>query len=153
MVPPKKIWGNGSSVSFCVPLACSHPPTMVFLFFLKRFFVVVQSLSHVRLFATPWTVASLSFTISQSLLKLMSSESMMPSSHLILCCPLSSFPQSSPASGSFSVSQLFASGGQSIGASASVLPKVIQGRFPLGLTCLISLLSRGLSRVFSSTTT
>ena len=101
MVPPKKIWGNGSSVSFCVPLACSHPPSMFFLFFLKRFFVVVQSLSHVRLFATPWTVASLSFTISQSLLKLMSSESMMPSNHLILCCPLSSFPQSPQHQGLF----------------------------------------------------
>ena len=52
---------------------------------------VVQSLSHVWLFATPWTVthqASLSFTISQSLLKLMSTESVMPSNHLILCCPL-----------------------------------------------------------------
>ena len=54
-------------------------------------FVVVQSLGHVRLFATPWTAAhqaSLSFTISQSLLKLMSIELVMPSNHLILCCPL-----------------------------------------------------------------
>ena len=56
-----------------------------------RFVVVVQSLSHVQLFATPWTAArqaSLSFTISWSLLKLMSIESVMPSNHLILCCPL-----------------------------------------------------------------
>ena len=68
--------------------------------------------------------------------------------------PVSSFPQSFPASESFPVSQLFASGGQSIGvsASASVLPMNIQGWFPLGLTGLISLLSKGLSRVFSSTT-
>ena len=60
-----------------------------------------------------------------------------------------SCPQSSPASGSFPVSQLFTSGGQSIGASASasVLPMNIQGWFPLGLTSLISLLSKGLSRV------
>ena len=68
--------------------------------------------------------------------------------------PFSSCPQSSPASGSFPVHWLFASGGQSIGASASasVLPMNIQGWFPLGVTGLISLLSKGLSRVFSSTT-
>ena len=67
--------------------------------------------------------------------------------------PFSSCPQSFPASGSFPVSWLFASGGQSIGASvlASVLPMNIQGYFPLGLTDFISLLSKGLSRVFSST--
>ena len=68
--------------------------------------------------------------------------------------PFSSCLQSFPASGSFPVSQLFASGGQSIAvsASASVLPMNIQGWFPLGLTSLISLRSKGLSRVFSSTT-
>ena len=68
--------------------------------------------------------------------------------------PFSSCLQSFLASGSFPVSQLFTSGGQSIGASvlASVLPMNIQGWFPLGLTGLISLLSNGLSRVFSSTT-
>ena len=66
----------------------------------------------------------------------------------------SSCPQSFPASGPFPMSQLFASGGQSSGpsASSSVLPKNIQGWFPLGLTGLISLLFKGLSRVFSSTT-
>ena len=76
---------------------------------------VVQLLSHVWLFATPWTAvwqASLSFTISQSLLKLMSIELVMPSNHLVLCCP-SSCPQSFPASGSFPMSWLFVSGGQS----------------------------------------
>ena len=97
----------------------------------SNFFVVVQSLSHVQLFGTPWTrarQASLSFINSQSLLKLMSIESVMPSNHLIFCCPLLLRLQSFPASGSFPVSQLFASGGQSIGvsASASVLPKNIQ---------------------------
>ena len=68
--------------------------------------------------------------------------------------PFSSCPQSFPASGSFPMSWLFASGGQSIGASASasVLPKNIQGWLPLGLTGLISLQSRGLSRAFFSTT-
>ena len=66
----------------------------------------------------------------------------------------SSCLQSSPASGSFPMSQFFTSGGQSIGASASasVLPMNIQDRFPLGLTSLISLQSKGPSRVFSRTT-
>ena len=74
--------------------------------------------------------------------------------HLILSHTFSSYSQSFLASGSFPVSQLFASGGQRIGASASasVLPVNIQGWFPLGLTVLISLHSKGLSRVFSSTT-
>ena len=191
--------------------------------------VVVHLLSYVWLFVIPWTAAchnSMSFTISQSLLKFMSTESVMPSNHLILCplplltsifptigsflmsplfasvsqfshsvvsdslqphglqhtrlpclsptpgassnsCPLhwwchssisSSFtpfscPQSFLASGSFPVSWLFESGGQSIGASAlaTFLPMNIQGWFPVGMTGLISLLSKGLSRVFSST--
>ena len=66
--------------------------------------------------------------------------------------PFSSFPQSFAASGSFQMSQFFAWGGQSIGVSAStsVLPMNIQGRFPLGWTGLISLLSKGLSRVFTA---
>ena len=66
----------------------------------------------------------------------------------------SSFPQSFPASGSFPMSWPFASGGQGIGAStiASVLPVSIQGWFPFGLTALISLWSKGLSRISSSTT-
>ena len=119
--------------------------------------VVVQSFICVWLFETSWTVAhqaSLSFTISQVLLILMSIESVMPSNHLVLCCPFSSCLQSFPASGSFPVSQLFASGGQSMGASASasVLPMNIQGWFPLGWTVLISLYSKGLARVFSNTT-
>ena len=79
---------------------------------------VVKSLSNVQLFVTPWTAdcqASLSFTISPSLLKLMSIELVMPSNHLILCLLLlSSCSQSFQASGSFPVSWLFASGGQSI---------------------------------------
>ena len=119
--------------------------------------IVVPLLSHVQLFATPWTAAhkaSLSFTISWSLLKLMSFESVMPSNHLILCRPLSSCLQSFPASEYFPMSRLFASGGPSIGASASasVLPMNIQDWFPLALTSLISLLYKGLSRVFSSST-
>ena len=68
--------------------------------------------------------------------------------------PFSSWPPSFPASRSFQISQLFASGGQSIGVSAStsVLPMNIQDWFPLGLTVCISLQSKGLSRVFSNTT-
>ena len=119
--------------------------------------VIVQSLSRVWLFATLWTVArqaSLSFIISQSLLILTSIELVKPSNPLTLCVPFSSCPQSFPTSGSFSMSQLFASDSQSIGASvlASVLPMNIQSSFPLGLTGLISLLSKWLSRVFSITT-
>ena len=126
-----------------------------FSFCFVVFVAVVQLLSSVQLFVTPWTAArqaSLSFTISQNLFKFMSIESVMRSKHLILCCPFFSCPQSFPASGSFPMSQFYASGGQSIGASdsASVLPKNIQGWFLLGLTGLI-LQSKGLKRVFSST--
>ena len=101
---------------------------------------------------TPWTAAhqtSLSITNSQSLLKLMSIESVMPSNRLILCRPLLLHLQSFPASGSFQMSQFLSSGGQSTGApaSASVLPMNIQDWFPLGLTGLISLLSKRLSKV------
>ena len=113
---------------------------------------VVQSLSCIQLFAIPWTAvrqAILSFIISRSLLKLMSIESVMPPNHLIL---FSSCPQSFPASGSFSLTWLFASSGQSIGVSASVPPMNIQTLFPLGLTGLISWHSKGLSIVFYNNT-
>ena len=66
--------------------------------------------------------------------------------------PFFSCLQSFPASGSFLINQLFATGGQSIGASASVLPMNIRDWFPLGWTGLISLQSKGLSRIFSNTT-
>jgi len=118
---------------------------------------VVQLLSHAWLFVTPWTAAcqaSLSFAISWSLLKLMSIKLMMPSNHLILCHPLFLLPSIFPNRRAFPMSWPFASGGQSIGASASasVLPMNIQKGFPLGLTGLISLLSKWLSRVFSKPT-
>ena len=77
----------------------------------------VQSLCRVRLFATSWTAthqASLSITDCRSLLKLMPITSVMPSNHLILCCPFSSCLQSSPAPGSFLRNQFFPSGGQNI---------------------------------------
>ena len=98
------------------------------------------------------TQAFLSITNSGSLSKLMSIESVMPSNHLILCCPL--LLQSFPALGSFPRSQFFPSHGQSIGVSAStsVLPMNTQDWFPLRWTSWISLQSKGLSRVFSNTT-
>ena len=104
----------------------------------------------VRFFMTPWIAAhqaSLSITNFQSLPKLMSIELGMPSNHLILCHPLFPHLHSFPESWSFQMSQFFASGGQSIGASAStsVLPKTSQDWFPLGWTGWISLQSKGLS--------
>ena len=108
--------------------------------------------------ATPWTAAcqaSLPFAISWSLLKLMSIELVMPSNHLILCrLPLllhSVFPSIRVFS---SESALCIRWPKYWGASASasVLPVKIQGWFPLGLTGVISLQSKGLSRVFSNTT-
>ena len=110
------------------------------------------------LFATSWTAAcqpSLSITNSWSLLKFKSIDSVMPCNHLILCRPPSlAFDIAFPASGSFPVSQFFASGGQRIrvSASASVLPMNIRDWPPLGWTGWISLQSKGLSRVFSNTT-
>ena len=83
--------------------------------------ISVQLRRSVRLFATPWTAArqaSLFITNSWSLLKLMSRESVMPSNHLILCRPLPLLLSLFPTSGPFPVSQLFASGDQSVGASA-----------------------------------
>ena len=235
---PRKTWSNlvKIHVYYDYYLFCKQAPSGIFSnAILLVQFSSVQSLSHVWLFGTPWTAArqaSLSITNSQSLLKLMSIESVMPSNHLILCCPLllppsiftsirvfssesvlhimavlncckgfwvlvlnhsvisdflqphepqharppcpsptprvqpnpcplnrwchptisssvtsfSSCPQSLPASGSFPKSQLFASGGQGIraSASASVFLMNIQGRFPLRWTGLISLQSRGL---------
>ena len=106
-------------------------------------FSSVQSLSHVWLFVSSWTAArqaSLFITNSWSLLKLMSIESVMPSNHLILCRPLLLSPSAFPSIRIFSDESVSASGGQSIGvsASASVLPMNIQDWFPLGLTGWIS---------------
>ena len=103
--------------------------------------------------ATPWTAArqaSLSITNSQSLLKLMSIESVMPSNHLILCHPFSSHLQSFPASGSFQMSQLCIRWPKYWSFSFNISPfSEYSGLISLGLTCLISLQSKGLSRVFS----
>ena len=117
---------------------------------------VVQSLSHIRLFVSQRPAAR------QASLSFASPRVCSNSCPLSWWCfstisssviPFSSCPQSLPVSGSFAMSQLFASGDQSIGASASalVLPMKFQGWFALGLTGLMSLLSKGLSRVFSTT--
>ena len=116
----------------------------------------VQSLSGVWLFATPWTTArqaSLSITNSRSPPKPISIVLVMPSNHFILRRPFSSCPQSFPASGSFQMSQLSGSGGQTTGVSAStsVPPMNTQDWSPLGWTGWISLQSKGLSSVFSNT--
>ena len=127
-------------IQFCIKMLSHCHPQLLFPRILH--FVVAQSLSHVQLLMTPWTAAckcSLSFTISQSLLKGPLSQQCHPiisSSAVDFSCL-----QSFPASGSFLMSWFFTSGGQSIGASpsASVLPINIQSWFPLGLIDLISL--------------
>ena len=119
--------------------------------------IVVQLLSHVWLFSAPWIAAC---QASLSLLSLRGCSNSCPLSQWChptfssSLTPFSSCPQTFSASGSFPMSQLFTSDGQRSEASApaSVLPMNIQGWFPLGLIGLISLLSKGLSRIFSSTT-
>ena len=111
-------------------------------------FSSVQSLSHVQLFATPWTAAhqaSLCITISQSLLILMSIKSVMPSNHLTLCCPLLLPSSIFPSIRVFSNESVLLISGQSIGVSASAtfLPVDIQDWFPLGWTGWISFAVQG----------
>ena len=130
---------------------------LYFFFFGKSLRTSVWPLNHVRLFETPWTAAhqaSLSITNSRSLLKLMSIESVIPSNHLIFCCPVLLLPSIYPRIrvSFFPMSQFFTSGGHSIGALASVLSMNTQDWSPLGWTGWISLQSNRLSRVFSSTT-
>ena len=117
-------------------------------------FAIVQSLSHVWFLVTPWTTAHqapLSSTISQSLLKFLSVELVMLSNHLILCLP-HLLPSIFPSLRVFSNESVFCISGQGIGASvsAAVLQMDIQDWLPLGLTGLMFLKSKGLSRLFSS---
>ena len=119
--------------------------------------VAVQLLSHVWLFVTTWTAAhqaSLSFTNSWSLLNSCPLSWWCHPTISSSVVPFSSCLPPFPASGSFPISQFFASDGQSIGTSAStwVLPMNIRDWFPLGWTGWISLQSKGLSRVFSNIT-
>ena len=119
--------------------------------------LVVQLLSRVRLFATPWTAAhktSLSFTISQRLLKLIAIELVMPYNHLVLSPPSSPALNLSHHQGLFQwVSSLYqVTKLWEIQFQHHSFQWVSRVLFPLGLTVLISLLSKGLSRVCSSTT-
>ena len=122
---------------------------MLIVLFRKNDFSSVQLLSCVRPFVTPWTAATPRVHPNPCPLSQWYHPTI--SSSVI---PFSSCPQSFPASGSFQMSQLSSSGGQSIGVSAltSVPPMNTQDWFPLGWTGLISLQSKGLSRVFSNTT-
>ena len=120
-------------------------------------FSSVQSLSRVRLFVTPWTAAhqaSLSITNTQSLLRLLSIESVMPSNHLILCHPLLLLHPIFPSIRVFSNELALSIRWPKYWSFrfTSVLPLNIQDWFPLGLTSLITLLSKGFSRVFSNAT-
>ena len=119
-------------------------------------FSSIKSLIHVKLFVTPWITArqsSLSITNSQSLLKLMSIESVMPSKHLILCHPLLYLPSVFPSISVFSSeSALSVRWSKYWSFSFSISPSNnIHDWFPLGWTGWISLQSKGLSRVFSNT--
>ena len=138
------------------PMDCSPPGSSVHGILQARI-SSVRSLSCVRLFVNPWITArqaSLSITNSWSLLKLTSIESVMPSSHLILCHPLLLLPLIPPSFRVFSNESTLPWGGQSTGVSAStsVLPMNTQDWSPLGWTGWISLQSKGLSRVFSNAT-
>ena len=115
--------------------------------------VVAQSLSCVQLFVTPWTATHL--TVLHYLRVCSNSHPLSQWCHPTISSSVARFSfchQSFPTSRSFPMNWLFESGSQRIGASTSVLPVNIQGWFHLGLIGLISLLSKGLSRVFSSTT-
>ena len=129
---------------FCLLIWFSNTEVILLLF------VIVQLQSPALIFVTPWTAAGKSFhwlTGSKTHVHCVGNAI----HHLTLCCPLFPLRLVFPSIKVFSKDQLFTSGSQSIGTSASDLPVNFQGWFPLGLTGLISLLSKGLSRVFSST--
>ena len=129
---------------------CMYICVCVHIYYIYSF-CVVQLLTRAPFFATPWTgewQAPLSVTIVWSLLKVMSITLVMPSNYLILCCPLLLLPSVFPSNRMFSYRSDLPIRWPSIGASATN----IQGWFPLGLTGLLSSLSKGLSSVFCSTT-
>ena len=135
---------------------CDFTSTCLSAVFIIQF-SSVQSLSHVRLFATPWIAAhqaSLSITNSRSSLRLTSIKSVIPSSHIILYHPLLLLPPILPSITVFSNESTLRMRWQSTGVSAlaSFLSKKSQGWSPSEWTGRISLQSKGLSRVFSNTT-
>ena len=130
---------------------------MTLTYKLKLLLLIAQSKSHVQIFATPWTTecqAFLSFTVFWSLLKFMSIESVMVSNYLILCYPLLLLPSVFPSIRVFSSESAFCIRWPKYWSfSFSISPFMnIQVWFPLGLTGLISFLSKGLSRVFANAT-
>ena len=154
-----RVWANilylTSIIQFVYTFPFSWKYTILPLDF-NVHFSSVQSLSHVWLFETLWTTArqaSLSITNSWSLIKLISIESVMPCTHLILCCPLLLLPSVPPSIRVFSNESALHIRWPNIGVSAStsVLPMNTQDWSPLGWTGWISLQSKGLSRVFSHT--
>ena len=117
-----------------------HPHSSSQLSHLSKLKLYLLTNSHVQLLVTPWSAAgqdSLSFTLSRSLLRLMMFELVMPSNHLILS-PVLLLPSIFPSIRVFSNESALCVGGQSLGASAWILPMSIHGWFPLGLTCLIN---------------
>ena len=144
------VWMNTAKIHFVTGMKISIASTT------GKDVVTVQLLNHIWFFVNPWTAACqvpLSSTISWSLLKLMSDESVMLSNHLILChllLPPSSFLSIRVFSNESALRIRWPKYWSF--SSVSVLPMTIQGWFPLELTGLISLQSKVLSRVFSSTT-
>ena len=158
---PVNIQSVNGNIILILSASFWRPPTIFTSWFkiLINFFILefrsVQLLSRVWLFETPWTSAHQASCPSPTPGVYPNS---CPSSqwcHPAISssvAPFSFCPQSFPASGSFPMSQLFTSGGQSIGVSTSVLPMNTQDWSPLGWTGWISLQSKGFSRVFSNTT-
>ena len=156
LYPSSVYWSHLFLISYASVRSILFLSLIVPIFAWNIPFSSVQSLSNVQLFATPWTAApqpSLSPTpgVHPNSCPLSQWSHPTISSSVI---PFSSCLQSFPASGSFQMKQLFTSGSQSIGVSAStsVLPIKTQDWSPLGWTAWISLQSKGLSRVYSNTT-
>ena len=145
--------GSTVNINTCVRVHLHTLPHTIFIPWKSREWIaVVQSLSRVWFFVTPWTAARQDSYPSPSPRVCSSLRPLSWWCHLVLCSPLLLLPSVFPSIRAFLVSWLFTSGGQSIDASASVLPMNIHDWSPLGLTGLISLQSKGLSRVFSNTT-
>jgi len=141
-------WGLMSALSKMYLVYCRHTVKTCYMHELS----VQFSCSVISNSLPPHGQASLSFINSWSLLKLTSIESVMPSNHLILCCPLLLLPSIFPTIRIFSNQSILCNRWPKYSALASVLPMNIQDWFPLGWTGWISLLSKGLWRVFSNTT-
>ena len=144
-------------MALCVVFSISDSTVLVSEWVYTCAYIFISQFSHIWIFVTPWTPAlqaSLSITTPRVYSNSCPSSRWCPPIISSPVIPFSSCLQSFPASGSFPMTQFFASDGQSVGAStsASVLPMNIQDGFPLGLTGLMSLQSKGFSRVFFNTT-